>query len=267
MATEAPTQSISGGNGELSAAQKLMQKHADEAHKATIEEVPDEEDLKHGEPPKSSSILEPTDSGSASAPTWTAPVSAKAAGKQKVQEPQSNQSGPALDTQSHDLFPELGGAPKPQNGPAMASIWSAKKPATSSSTAGNGNSNGFSSSNGASRSSTPTSGAATPTSATGAAATRGLPSMMAIPGRHTERIQLAPSQLLPRTQMKKPLADILKDVNKKSKAYITMTTGQGGALWFTAIGPMDACRQALKDLVEQIGSKVSKCKMNWPGHY
>jgi hypothetical protein len=67
--------------------------------------------------------------------------------------------------------------------------------------------------------------------------------------------------------MKKPLADILKDVNKKSKANITMTTGQGGALWFTAIGPMDACRQALKDLVEQIGSKVSKCKMNWPGHY
>jgi hypothetical protein len=249
MATESPTKSINGGSGGLSAAQKLMQKHADEAHRATIEEVPDEDDLKHGEAPKSASILESTVDGSAAEPTWAQPVSAKAAGKQKDQESSSKGNGPTLDTQSHDLFPELGGTPKSQSSPAMASIWSAKKPATA---------NGTSPSNGTPRASTPTSGAATPTSTTGSSLPRGPPNLMSIPGRHTERIQLAPSQLLQRTQMKKPLADILKDVNKKSKANVTMTTGQGGALWFTAIGPVEACRQALKDLVEQIGSKVSR---------
>lgn len=249
MSTEAPTKSINGGSGELSAAQKLMQKHADEAHRATIEEVPDEDDLKHGEAPKSASILESTVDSNTAEPTWAQPVSAKAAGKQKAQESSPKENGPTLDTQSHDVFPELGGAPKPQTGPAMASIWSVKKPAAA---------NGTPPSNGTPRASTPISGAATPTSNTGSSLPRGPPNMISIPGRHTERIQLAPSQLLPRTLMKKPLADILKDVNKKSKANVTMTTGQGGALWFTAIGPVEACRQALKDLVEQIGSKVSR---------
>lgn len=219
-----------------------------------MEEVPDEEDLKHGEVPKSTSILEPADDEGVSVPMWSQPVSAKAAGKQKA-EAQTNR--PALDTQSHDLFPELGGTPKPQNGPAMASIWNAKKPMNVSPTGTNGKANGLTPTKNSSRASTPTSGVATPTSTNNSPAPRGPPAVMAIPGRHTERISLAPSQLLPRTQMKKPLADILKDVNKRSKANITNTTGQGGAQWFTAIGPVDACRQALKDLVEQIGSKVS----------
>jgi hypothetical protein len=258
MATDTAASSANTGETHLSAAQKLMQKHADEAHKTTIEDVPDEEDLKHGEIPKSTSILEPTNDEGTSTPTWAQPVSAKAAGKQKAQEVPSKGNGPSLDTQSHDLFPELGGAPKSQNGPTVSSIWSAKKPAAANSTGSNGKTNGLSPSNGTSRASTPTSGAATPTSAAHSTAPRGPPNMMAIPGRHTERIQLAPSQLLLRSQMKKPLADVLKDVNKRSKATITMTTGQGGAFWFTAVGPIDACRQALKDLVEQIGSKVGQ---------
>lgn len=235
-----------------------MQKHADEAHKARMEEIPDEEDLKHGEVPKSTSILEPADDEGTPVPTWAQPVSPKAAGKQKAQDPPVQANQPAPDTQSHDLFPELGGTPKPQNGPAVASIWSAKSAANVSHSGTNGKTNGLTPTNNSSRASTPTSGGAIPTSTTNLATPRGLPATINIPGRHTERIPLAPSQLLPRTQMKKPLADILKDVNKRSKATITNTTGQGGAQWFTAIGPVDACRQALKDLVEQIGSKVSK---------
>lgn len=257
MASQNLTPSTNAGNGDLSAAQKLMQKHADEAHKASMEEVPDEEDLKHGEVPKSTGILEPADDEGASAPTWAQPVSAKAAGKQKAQELAAQANQPALDTQSHDLFPELGGAPKLQNGPAVASIWSTKMPMNVSPTGTNGKTNGLTPTNNSSRASTPTSGVATPTSKNNSTIPRGPPTMMNMPGRHTERISLAPSQMLPRTQMKKPLADILKDVNKRSKAIITNTTGQGGAQWFTAIGPVDACRQALKDLVEQIGSKVS----------
>jgi len=234
-----------------------MQKHADEAHKASMEEVPDEEDLRHGEVPKSTGILELAEDEEVSVPTWAQPVSAKAAGKQKARELPAQANQPALDTQSHDLFPELGGAPKPQNGPTVASIWSAKKSANASPTRTNGKTNGAPPTNNSSRASTPTSGVATPTSTNNSATPRGLPTVMNMPGRHTERISLAPSQLLPRSLMKKPLVDILKDVNKRSKATITNTTGQGGAQWFTAIGPVDACRQALKDLVEQIGSKVS----------
>jgi hypothetical protein len=257
MASQKSLNSANSGSGDLTAAQKLMQKHADEAHQASIEEVPDEEDLKHGEVPKSATILEPAEGEGVSAPTWATPVSAKAAGKQKARDLPSQANKPPLDTQSHELFPELGGTAKSQNGPTVASIWGAKKPTTASPTTSNGKANGLTPTNGSSRASTPTSGAATPTSTLNSATPKGPPSMMAIPGRHTERIQLAPSQLLPRTQMKKPLPDVLKEVNKRSKANITMTTGQGGAYWFTAIGPIDACRQALKDLVEQIGSKAS----------
>lgn len=256
MESQNTTSPKNAGKGDLSAAQKLMQKHTDEAHKASMEEVPDEEDLKHGEVPKSTSVLEPANDEGTSAPTWAQPVSAKAAGKQKAQELPAQGNQPAIDMQSHDSFPELGGAPKPQNGPAVASIWSTKKPANVSLNETNGKTNGLSPTNNSSRASTPTSGAATPTSINNSATPRGPPTMMNMPGRHTERISLALSQLLPRTQMKKPLADILKDVNKRSKATITNTTGQNGAQWFTAVGPVDACRQALKDLVEQIGSKV-----------
>ena len=258
MASQNPTTSTNVSSGDLSAAQKLMRKHADEAHKASMEDVPDEEDLKHGEVPKSTSILEPADGEGISAPTWAQPVSTKAAGKQKAQELPAQVNRPALDTQSHDLFPELGGTLRSQNGPAVASIWSAKKPMNVSPTGTNGKANGLTATNHSSRASTPTSGVATPTSTNNSATPRGPPAVMAIPGRHTERISLTPSQLLPRAQMKKPLADILKDVNKRSKASITTTTGQGGAQWFIAVGPVDACRQALKDLVEQIGSKVSQ---------
>lgn len=266
MASQKNINSINSGSGELTAAQKLMQKHAaDEAHQVSIEEIPDEEDLKRGEVPKSASILEPTGEEGVSAPTWAQPISAKTAGKQKAIPSQENK--PTLDTQSHELFPELGGTPRPQNGPTVPSIWGAKKPAATSPTGVNGKANGLTPTNGSSRASTPTSGIATPTSTLNSAAPKGPLNMMAIPGRHTERIQLAPSQLLPRAQMKKPLADVLKEVNKRSKANITMTTGQGGAYWFTAVGPIDACRQALKDLVEQIGSKVSLSKtISWDGY-
>ena len=241
---------LNGNGAELSAAQKLMLKH-DEAHKATIEEVPDEDDLKHGEQPTSSSVLEAADE-SASAPGWVPPMSAKAAGKQRAEEPSSKENKkPSLDTQSHDLFPALGGAPKPKPATNVAPIWSMKKPATPVPSSPNGKTNGTAT-NG---NSTPTSGTATPTSVVPAA--RGGPQSMAIPGRQQERIQMAPNQMLPRNQLKKPLPDILKDINKKSKATVTMTSGQQGIIWFNAVGPQEACRQALKDVVAQVGSKVS----------
>ncbi|KAL5350737.1 hypothetical protein ACLOAV_004306 [Pseudogymnoascus australis] len=247
----APTTSnlpvANGTSIELSAAQKLMQKH--EAHNPTIEDVVDEEDvIKHGEAPKSTSVLEAVDDVQEAVPTWAPTVSAKAAGKQKATEqPEKEKAG--LDTRSHELFPELGGG-KAQNAPSVASIWSGKKPAVVSDKGLNGTNGSTPHENG----SGPTSGAATPTSAS---TPSGGPGNFSIPGRHSERISLAPNQLLPRNQMKRPLADVLKDINRKSKATVTVTTGNAGLLWFSAVGPQDACRQALKDVVEQIGAKQS----------
>ena len=79
---------------------------------------------------------------------------------------------------------------------------------------------------------------------------------MALPGRHTERIQFAPSQLLPKDRMKKPLQEVLRGINKKSKAKVEMRPGANGVIIFEGTGPVDAARQALKDLAKEVGSTV-----------
>jgi hypothetical protein len=80
---------------------------------------------------------------------------------------------------------------------------------------------------------------------------------MAIPGRNVETIMLPSSSILPRTQLRRPIPDIVKDINRKSRAVITMANGPGGQLKFEASGPQDKAQQALRDLVSQIGRKVS----------
>lgn len=251
MAT-ANGQSAANGEGGLSLAQKLMQKH-DEGHQPAVEEVIDEDDLKHGEEPKSSAVLESTED--APVPTWAPTMSSKSAGKQKAQDPVAKETSKPLDTQSHELFPELGGAPKSQAAPTVP-LWGAKKPGNSPAPV-NGKSNGLPPSTASSKGSAPASGNATPTS-TATPATSRAPGGLSIPGRHTERITLESAEILPRKDMKKPLADILKEINKKSKANVAMQPGLGGKTQFTATGPVDATRQALSDLVKQIGSKASK---------
>jgi hypothetical protein len=203
MASEAP-------NSELSAAQKLMQKHAQAPHPVIVEDVPDE-DLPIRAPAEASSSAE-------------APAPApKAASKQPTSK--------ALDTQSHELFPELG-APKGKAA-NVAPIWGAKT------------ANGAAS-NGGSRASTPVSGAATPNK----------PSMF-IPGRNVETVTLDPQYILPRGQLKRPIPDIIKDINRKSRATVSMATSTNGRYKFDATGPQDVAQQALKDLIAQIGTRVS----------
>ncbi|KAM0348938.1 hypothetical protein ACHAPU_003872 [Fusarium lateritium] len=201
MASEAST-------SELSAAQKLMQKHAEAPHHVIVEDVPDE-DLPIRAPAEASS--------SAEAP----------APKVAPKKPASK----ALDTQSHELFPELG-APKGKAA-NVAPIWGAKT------------ANGAAS-NGGSRSSTPVSGAATPNK----------PSMF-IPGRNVETVTLDPQYILPRGQLKRPITDIIKDINRKSRATVSMATSTNGRYKFDATGPQDVAQQALKDLVAQIGTRTA----------
>src|SRR6187551_1658557 len=100
---------------ETSAASKLLQQHT-AAHPVTIEEVPDEE------------ISKPATYTAEPSTTESKPLSANAAGKQKARESK------AIDTGSHDLFPELGG-PKPASMAGVVPIWNAKSNANGASPA------------------------------------------------------------------------------------------------------------------------------------
>lgn len=111
MASEVSSVNVNGGA--KSRAAMLEEQHArDEAHKTTVEEVVDEEDLKH--PPPSSSVNEPESSTPAQTPAPTASPAPKPAPKKT----------PAFDVQSEELFPALGSGPKPK-APA-ASAWGAR---------------------------------------------------------------------------------------------------------------------------------------------
>lgn len=205
--------------GEQSAAQKLLQKHVETPRHVTVEDAPDED--------------APVKPDTGSSGLQASSMSTKIAGNPK------DNPGPNshLDTQSHELFPELGASKgKSAN---VAPVWGAK---------GNANVPLNGASNGASRSSTPASGVATPSPAA-------IPSVF-IPGRNIESVTLEPQFILPRGQLKRPIPDIMKDINRKSRANVTMATASNGRLRFDATGPQDVAQQALKDLVQQIGTRV-----------
>lgn len=204
----------------LTPAQKLMQEHD---HHVTVEDVPDEEDIAH-----------PTPSASANTAS-DAPLSEKAAGKQKANDAPAPKK-PALNTSSEEAFPALGPV-KPRAQASVAPTWG-KKPA---SVVSNG-ANGDAASNGASL-----------------PIGRGpaLPSMN-IPGKHTERISFSPNQLTPRAQLKKPVNEIIRDINKRSKAKLEYKSGPGGTVIFESTGPVEAVRQTLKEIANEVGSKVRR---------
>jgi len=220
------SESTANGSDAMSAAERLMQKHsADDSHKTTVEEVVDEEVLAH--PPPSASINAPVESTEQG-------TSSKAAGKQPVRETANK---PALDTQSEELFPALG-APKAKAA-AAPSMWS-KKPSAVGKPA-NGQANGHAAS--------PAAASATAPSA------RGPTPQMSLPGRYSEQIQLHPSVMTPRNQLKKPVADTLREINKRSKANVEMKPGPGGNIIFEGTGPVDAVRIALKEVANQLCAK------------
>lgn len=247
----------------LTAAERLQQKHeADAAHRPMVEDVVDEEDLAH---PPPSLHLAPESEPIHDSLEQTQPMSEKAAGKQKsrdepIQTPtNSKPNGVAsFDARDQEAFPALGSGPKAPAPVPAAMAWGAKKPSSVHAGANGTNGNAHLSSMSSSRASTPTSGFMTPASVN---ASRGpqshglsMPQQMPMQGRHSERIQFAPSQLLPRDQLKKPLQDVLRSINKSSKAKVEMKSGPNGNLIFEGTGPVDAARQALKDLAKEVGS-------------
>ncbi len=235
--------STANGNGAgVSAAQRLANMHL-ESHKPTIEDVPDEDELKNGAQSHIAGILESADESSAS-PGWVPPMSTAAAGKQKAESPDPKL---ALDTQSAEVFPGLGKS----SGPAVnaAPIWAVKKPGQHTP---NGGSNGIST-NG---SSTPTSGADTPPSAV----QRGVPQSLA--GQiQAPILVLSKDDVLSRNELKKPLPDILKNINKKLATNLTYKIGAGGKYEFreTSKKSENVKNQAIRELGMQIGKKVGCC--------
>ena len=248
----------------LTAAERLQQKHeADAAHRPMVEEIVDEEDLAH--PPPSMHLVPESDL-SHDPVEQTLPKSEKAAGKQRAKDEASQTPAesktkgvPSFDAQDQEAFPALGSGPKASASVPAAMAWGAIKPSLLHADVNGVNGNAASSSMSSSRASTPTSGPTNPasTNASRGPQTRGLsmPHQMSMPGRHSERIQFAPSQLLPRDQLKKPLQDVLRTINKGSKAKVEMKSGPNGNIIFEGTGPVDAARQALKDLAKEVGSK------------
>ena len=149
---------------------------------------------------------------------------------------ENNPGGINVDLSSKESFPELS-AVKPQ-APLAVPSWGAGKSSVSADD------------------STNASGAATPTSSN--SSPFGGPGTFNIPGQHRERITLAQSDLLSRAQMKRPLPDILKDINRKLKVNVTYNTGDKGNLYFTAVGPTaSSVREAIFELADRICVSVS----------
>lgn len=205
-----------------------------EAHNPTIEEVVDEEDIiKRHDTPLSNSVLEDVDDSAPPEPRQAVRERYEKPLNKATQQPKKEnrpQAAP-VDLSSKELFPELIAA-KPQ-GPLAVPSWGAGK---SSASAGN---------------STTASGAATPTSST--SSPFGGPGTFNIPGQHREKISFAQSDLMTRAQMKRPIPDILKDINRKLKVNIAYNTGDKGNLYFTIVGPTaSAVRTAVFELADRI---------------
>jgi hypothetical protein len=222
MASEAVASSATEG---LTPAQQLMEQHANNDHHVTVEDVPDEEDVAH-----------PPPSAAAPSASTDAPLSDKAAGKQKADEPAPAPKKPALNTQSEEAFPALG--PVKPRAQAPVPTWG-KKPAAVTANGANG--------------SNANSGASTPS---GPAIRGPAVASMNLPGKHTERISFSTAQLMPRAQLKKPVTEIIRDINRRSKARLEQKTGPHGQIIFESTGPVDAVRESLRDIANEVGSKV-----------
>lgn len=230
-----------------SAAQKLLAKHK-EAHPVEIEEVVDEEDLAH--PPPSAALHASHDNGEEAGATAGATMSDIAQGKKKANDAPkvTKPRGPTFDVKSEEAFPALGG-PTPRAAAAASQGWG--KPPQAIKTNGakpaaNGASNG-------------TNGRSAPGYS--------VPSQrMQLPGRHAESITLLPNQIAARKDLKKPINEIIRDINKRSKATVVTREGPQGII-FEGTGPQDAVQQALKDIVKEIGTKVRRLDSTFGRYY
>lgn len=234
MATD-PTMIANGDTQNTQSPAALLEHAHDKAHKPTVEDVVDESEIQNALALKN---------GTPDTEINAKPGPSSSAADKKGPK-QGATKAPVLDVRSEELFPALGGGPKPRAPAAVPMAWGARKTQGPSYAQTNGPSNGVSS------------GPSLPEAAPGLGASTGAPRIMTMPGKHVERIRFAPSQMLPRGQLKKPIPDILRDISKRSKATVDMHNGSAGSLIFEGKGSVDSVRQALKEVAQQVGSKVS----------
>lgn len=113
MASDPSNFSVNGNTKSLAAMLEAQHSH-DAAHKPTVEDVQDEEVIKH--PPPSSVNEQKPAPAAAPTPAQAAPTPAPTKPAPK--------EAPVFDVQSEELFPALGSGPKPK-APAAAT-WGAK---------------------------------------------------------------------------------------------------------------------------------------------
>jgi transcription antitermination factor NusA-like protein len=239
MATTADDATASGSAAPAKTPAQLMQEQheAAEAHKPTIEDVVDEDDIEH--PPPSHSA--PKEDDKVPAPT-NGSMSAKAAGKQKATEKLG-----VLDTQDEEAFPALGPASKPSSGPApRLGGWAA-----SASKASKQNGSTPTSRPASSGVSTPVStpGMMTPTSSA-AGARQGV----MLPGRHVDSFDISNADV----NRSKPIRKVLDDVKKKFGVLVTTKTiNSGTGMSFVAEGPKARVTDALMYISQELTNEKS----------
>lgn len=137
MATDAHGLIVNGGQtSSKSPAALLSEQHArDQAHKVTVEDVPDEDDIQH--PPPSSSVKSAAPDAGAGSSKDATPNAGSAP------EPKTTKTSntPAFDVRSEESFPALGSGPKSKAAANVPSAWGARKPGAAS-TSTNGVSSG-----------------------------------------------------------------------------------------------------------------------------
>lgn len=247
--------SSSSVQDELTPAQRMMQQHqATEAHQPMIEEVVDEEDIAH--PPPSSHQTEAVADSEPPIANGAA-MSEKALGKQKAETATPKASSSRLDTQSEEAFPSLG----PSKAKAPSTTTWGSKPAFANKTNGSNTAR----SNGASAGGASTTPSYAPNRASNAYAPRGPAQGLSLPGRHTEDMRMRSDQL--RQDLRRPIADLLRDINKRSKATVEMRRADG-FVTFRGTGPnVDTVRQVLKEVAVQIGEKVVNTWVLFPASH
>ncbi|EDN05381.1 conserved hypothetical protein [Histoplasma mississippiense (nom. inval.)] len=249
----------------MSPATFLREQHTrEDSHKVTVEDVPDEYDIQHPLPsasaapaPAASPICSVSAHNTVAHSEKPSPDTVPFSAPIKT----ASQESPIFDVQSEELFPALGGASNLRPPPIVPTAWGAGKLPGRNLAMANSSSNGAQlsshlSSASSSRMLTPIPGLATSSSLNPAS---GAPKIMSMPGKHVERIRFAPSQMLPRSQLKKPIRDILRDTSRRFKAVVDMYNGPEESIIFEGKGSVDAVRQALKEVAQQVGSKQSVC--------
>ena len=205
-------------------AQQMAAHHAadEPVHNPSIEDVEDETDIGHSHTLDNMAVQDAQPSNGQSIPS-SAKGKAKAVDPATVPQTNGRPAAKPINMQSEEAFPSLG--PRKGDPLAGATVWGAKP--ASLSTPG--------------RTSTPTAGRPT-----------NMPSRNV---RHS--ITIRKDEFKPATELRKPLVDIIRNHNKRTKAPVKATSSVAG-MTFSAEGPnMDLVNQSLKEIANEVCAKVS----------